>query len=514
MSYLPPQTKVTEEVNAAPSIAPILASPEDVLLVGPTSESYTKVEKEAFTMAAKTHKATLRLLESLNNSNPNTYEVVAGSLKLYWTEGAEAGKEVKNTNYKLGTNGEIETLTEEAANANVQATYEYVSSSYYYPKRFNDISLIQSLYGPAFKEGKVKSPLTLAAELALIGGVGSVILQPLFESPEVENPETKSEEFNLSVRTAPKGPTEIKAWNCAYASAFEALENVDFVVPVVGQSMSGGSDATQLAVFVSTEGFLNKLATQEEVYAIAVLAEDGTSGNASQETIRKHAKELRTQYGGSQNQQTVLLNCAKFQVRSPSVTEAVQYPEIGGQYAAASFAGGLAALPISSAYTRRNLSGFFAVTDKKTLVQKNKDAEEGLCVIEQAGQNVRCRHSITIEEYTNVARSEVNVVRAKFNLISSVKKTLENQVIGKIIADGNSPYVVKSAISGVLSSLQSQKAIVDYSTVTAEISSTNPTTIKARFSYRPSFVVNYIEVVFSLNLSAQVISAEATSSTG
>ena len=171
---------------------------------------------------------------------------------------------------------------------------------------------------------------------------------------------------------------------------------------------------------------------------------------------------------------------------------------------AAAVAGAIAGRPISSSLTRKSISGFTAVLDPRTTANKNADAERGLLVIEQNGENIRCRHGITLDS-TSAARSEISVVRAKFNMISSIKLTLENQVIGQIIADANSPFVVRSAIAGVLSALQSQGALLDYSQIHAEISSINPTLIKASFAYRPAFTLNYIQVEFSLDLTAQTV---------
>jgi hypothetical protein len=97
------------------------------------------------------------------------------------------------------------------------------------------------------------------------------------------------------------------------------------------------------------------------------------------------------------------------------------------------------------------------------------------------------------------------VVRAKFLMIESVKETLENQIIGQIIADGNSPIIVRSAISGVLSALQSAGDLVDFKTPVVAIASLEPTTITASFSYRPAFTLNYIDIVFALDLSSQTV---------
>ncbi len=68
---------------------------------------------------------------------------------------------------------------------------------------------------------------------------------------------------------------------------------------------------------------------------------------------------------------------------------------------------------------------------------------------------------------------------------------------------------VRSAIVGVLSALQSAGDIVDFETPRVTLASLDPTTIQASFSYRPAFTLNYIDIIFSLDLSAQTVTVES-----
>jgi hypothetical protein len=101
-------------------------------------------------------------------------------------------------------------------------------------------------------------------------------------------------------------------------------------------------------------------------------------------------------------------------------------------------------------------------------------------------------------------------VRAKHRLIESVRDTLDRQIIGNLIADENAPFVVSSAVSGVLAELLQQRDIVDYTAPSARLLSLEPTTIQVKFSYRPAFPVNYIDVSFSLDMTTQTVTQEAT----
>jgi hypothetical protein len=46
---------------------------------------------------------------------------------------------------------------------------------------------------------------------------------------------------------------------------------------------------------------------------------------------------------------------------------------------------------------------------------------------------------------------------------------------------------------------------VDFKTPVVQIASLEPTTIRASYSYRPAFTLNYIDIVFSLDLSSQTV---------
>lgn len=516
-NYVPPGVEVTEAASP-PTISPILASPSDVLLVGPALGYQTYTEKVTLTTPGTQIK--LPYLASLNANAPGSANLVkVGSASAIisvnnYTSPLEKG--YKETNdFVVGTNsiGIAASGSTIPNNAVVLVTYTWVPINYYFPQRFESIGAISQIYGPAFDPtgSFINSPLTLAASLALTNGSGSVILQPLFKN-EVDPP------ISTTPKLQPSGSqvTESTPWSDSLELAAGYVENVDFVVPIIGQSFAGGNDSTQLAVYQQVQKFQEVL-DQNEVYSFAVFGDDSSASTSvgQDATIRSNATSLKSSYGGTLNQQMIYVNTSNFQISLPNSSAATpsSYLAVGGQYMAAAVAGAIAGRPISSAMTRKSVTGFTAVLDQRTTANKNLDAEKGLLVVEQAGQNIRVRHGITLDS-SSAARSEISVVRAKFNLISSIKLTLENEVIGQIIADANSPYIVRSAIAGVLSALQSQGAVLTYSTINAEISSINPTKILASFSYRPAFTLNYIDVSFSLDLTAQTVTvAEATPTT-
>jgi hypothetical protein len=94
-------------------------------------------------------------------------------------------------------------------------------------------------------------------------------------------------------------------------------------------------------------------------------------------------------------------------------------------------------------------------------------------------------------------------------MIESLRDTLDS-LIGEVIADDTAPGVVASAIRNVLEALRGAGDLVAYSDIQARTTSLDPTIIEVRFSYRPAFPINYINIVFSLDLTTQTLTLPAT----
>ena len=179
---------------------------------------------------------------------------------------------------------------------------------------------------------------------------------------------------------------------------------------------------------------------------------------------------------------------------------------VGGQYAAAAIGGMIASRAVYQPLTRQALSGFSQLGEVRTKSGKNADAAVGLMVIEDKDGLVQVRHAVTMDTSSTPAR-ELSVVRAKHRVIESIRQTIDDQIIGQVVADGDAALVVRSAIIGVLDQLRSERDIVSYSDVQSRVASLDPTTIEVRFSYAPAFPVNYVNVVFSLDLSGGNVEA-------
>ena len=489
LAYRPPGVSVDEIVT--PQISSLLSAPALVALVGPTQGYQTRTDQFVISgtsaiplpglpAGAVLFDATVSVKNALNPS--------AGA-----TDGS--GYTV-TTDFTISTvNGTITRVGAGAIpdNTLINVTYRYVVSDYYQPFRLYDLASVESRYGSALNAAgtAINSHLSYAAALAFENGAASVVCQPLFSRTVVGDP-----------TTAPVAPTTTSwAASTTWSDTLYVLrdiEDINVIVPVVGQSMANITDAVQLSIAQAVQDHLFFMQNQDQ-YIISIVGEDSSTdiSKATKTTIQSHATTLRGRYGGILAEQQVLINTSRFTRALPAFGGTIA---VGGQYVAAAVAGMLASRPTSSTLTRKVISGFVGLTDPRDSADKNSDAANGLMVIEQKGQNLFVRHAITTD-ITGSARRELSVVRAKHRVVESVKDTIDRQLIGNLIADDNATSVVRGTIIAVLEGLKSEKDIVDYTGVQARFVSLDPTTIQVRFSYRPAFPVNYINIEFSLDLS-------------
>lgn len=499
LAYRPPGVGVSETVTT--QISPLLAAPALVALVGLTQGYQVRTDQfvisgtSAVALPGLPTGATVSAVQSVKDAlNPS--------------KGASDGSGYTlTTDYTVNTGAGTITRVGAGAiadNTLINVTYTYIASDYYAPTRLYDLGSVESRYGSGLAPDGVtiNSPVSYAAGIAFENGADSIVIQPLFKRGTPGDPQTAPSQPNAAEAAA------LSTWQDTLY-VLRDIEDINVVVPVVGQSQANVTDAAMLAIEQAIQDHIYFMAQQQQ-YIISVNAEDSSADNtkATKATIQSHANTLRSRYGGVLAETTALVNTSRFTRSLPGGRLAT----VGGQYVAAAIAGMLAARPVSASLTRGVVSGFQGVSDSRDLNEKNADAAAGLIVVEQKGENLVIRHGITLD-LTGSARREISVVRAKHRMVESVRDTLDRQVIGKILADGNSTAIVKSTVVGVLEQLRQGRDLVDYSAVEAKLMSLEPTLIQVRFSYRPAFPLNYIDVVFSLDLTAGTVSMTGDATT-
>lgn len=529
-TYTPPGTIVSEVVTQ--SINPLIGSAANVCIVGLAGTPTTSLASLTTTdvvLLSGTTPVVLPTIAALNN-NAQLLAVSAVTDVQNPAYGTPLGAGyVVNTDYQVnvgegppgGVNATIARLGGGSMpnNSLVAVTYTYLPTNYYQPMRFYNIASVEAVYGNSYATALaatsgqtyytgIGSQLSFAARMAFANGAASVICQPLFTAGGTlptqsgYNPQTPA--ANAVANTATWSDT---------LYPLRSIQDINVIVPIIGVDGVNVTSASQvLAVFGQVQSHLAFMNTQQQ-YLVSVFGEDGTSSVSAFQSlmgtgagsVQNHAQQLQSNFGNNLSSQCVLLNNSVYQIQTPGGY--TQTMNVGGQYAAAAVAGALASRPVSSALTHKGILGFTGIQDPRLPSDKNSDAAAGLFVVEAVSGFIRCRHALTLDIVNGVARAELSVVRAKFLMMESIQATIDNQIIGNIIADGNSPMIVSSAISGVLSALQQGKAIVSYTAPVSVITSLNPTIITSTFSYRPAFPVDFVEVSFNIDLTNQTVTA-------
>jgi hypothetical protein len=483
LAYVPPHVRVNENVD--PSVAPLLATPASVAIVGRSLGHVTRTDRVNLTNTAGTPDevalpgvpdgATITAIlevkgtfDSIVYQDADDYDF---DLDEGWISRPAAGSEIP-------------------AGGRVDVTYTYVPENYYEPTRLFSYAEVQEIYGPAYDEdGNVVSRVSFGARVLFDNGASDVVIQALhrIDATDPDNPVKAGVDDTQAAAKANWEDT---------LEALRDIEDVNVVVPIIGQGDPSVGNAEVNDVHNAVVNHIAYMKDNDQ-WVVGVFGEDGTNeaADATRETLHTHIGTLKS-IRPDVAQQLVFVSPAKFTRTSP---RGVRKP-IGGQYVAAAVAGAIAARPVSDTLTRQALNGIAEVTEARSKQQKNEDAQAGFLVVEQRGYSVQVRHAITTDD-TSTATRELSVVRAKHRMIESIRDTLDRQVIGQVVADGAAPYVVQTAVIGVLEALRAAHDIVDYANVESRQLSYDPTHVEVRFSYRPAFPLNYVTVTFALDLT-------------
>lgn len=488
--YREPGIRVTESVT--PQISPLIAAPTDLCIIGLSQGFQITTDRIQLTGTAEIplpglpSDATLQSVNFVKNTNDPSKGQSDGS------------GYVVSSDYTVGTVGILRvgagTIPD---NTVVTVNYSYIPNNYWDPIRLFDQASVESRFGSSLSADglSLASSVSMATAIAFENGSPSVIVQPLFKRATPGDPTSLRTQPNTSQAAA------LSSWSDTLFNLRD-IDDINVIVPIVGQSMTGVTDSVLLTIFEAVQDHMYFMA-QSDQWIVSILGEDSSgAATVTPSTLQGHADTLESRHGSVTAQQTVMVSPTTFKRALPVLNQTML---LGGQYAAASIGGMLASRSTSDSLTRKLVSGFAEVTDRRTQADKDTDASHGLLVVEQKSNVIRVRHSITLDTSSSATR-ELSVVRSKHRMIESIRNTLDTQVIGNLIADANSPLVVAAAVEQVLAALLQSRDIVDYSTISSRLLSLEPTTIQVKFSYRPAFPVNYIDVEFALDLTTQTLS--------
>ena len=496
LAYVPPG--VTVEELYSPSVSPLLAVGTSICLIGvargyEVGNTLVTFADDGVARPITSPPGTIFSKVAANisfESVTNPLDPTAGSLANQ--QGYQEG-----TDFTAVLSGDAKTFTitpdpdSDLADVGgtVRVVYRYIDERYYDAVRLDSQAAVEARFGPAFDESGIVTPLTAAASFAFENGAPSIVIQPLFRDSGAGVPGAVNDAQAADAAT----------WAFTFL-ALRDIEDINIIVPIIGQSDPSVTNDNIDNIHFTVQDHVYYMKTQGQ-YLITVLGQDSSAASnvATLATLRTHAQVLRGRYGGEMAEQTVMISPSRFKRTLPS-SAGIQIL-VGGQHMAAAVAGMIAARPTVQPLTRKLVAGFTEIAyPHHNKSAKDADSDAGLMVVEQKGSLIQIRHGITLDN-TNSARRELSVVRAKHRMIESIRLTIDTQIIGQIPADNQAPQTVKNAVIGVLEELRGRRELVDYTGVQARTLSGDPTTVECRFSYQPAFPLNYVNVVFSLDLT-------------
>lgn len=382
------------------------------------------------------------------------------------------GAQNSTTTITKSTGSKIET-----AYPQVTISYQYTDSSYHELHQFDDYPSIVDTYGPSLDPvtGALVSPLTFAAEVAIVNGANRV----------------------YTIALNPATGTVAQQFADAYQTLSVNNTNVNVVVPLFDGVTSGAALTGMLAT-------LN-----------AALLSDANRG-----VLRMALCGLDQGYAGSPADVAALANG----IGSPRIVLAypnqLQYYNgvlngtmtVDGYYLAAAFAGILSKQDPQMPLTKKRVVGFSGLPDAvaRTMTETNKDilATGGVTVVQTDRQlRLVVRHGVTTD-FAGILNREISLVRSQDALGALLRDAVENSgLIGSPIGE-NTALQLKGIVAGALETAKTSATpgeaglIVNYADLAVRQQappSGDPTVIDVRFSYQPPWPLNYISVQFSVN---------------
>jgi len=357
----------------------------------------------------------------------------------------------------------------------VRVSYQYTDYDYLTPSICTNLAQVQSLYGNGIDitSGEVTSPLSLAAQFAFTNGAQTLVL------------------------VATPNATVVRA-DLTNAYAFlEVLDNVNLVVPLpvnlaYANAINVGQD---LASFLRTDE------TTNDILRVGLLGfEVGTDSNVGYDPATVAAavayKRVVEAWPWAMNYYNGYTNSTLV---------------VGGYYLAAAYAGLFAGNQPQQGLTRQSIKNFTGIPSSvfqtMTTALKNQYGAAGVAVAEISRAGVLwCRHGTTTDP-SSIYNQEASLVREQDAMVTLLEGAVEQAgIIGKPI-DANATVNLQALTIGILEQCVQLGIIYGYQGVVAQQLSNTPTTIQVTFEWQPSYPLNYVTFIFSVNTTTGVVSA-------
>lgn len=354
---------------------------------------------------------------------------------------------------------------------NVFVSYHYTDPEYFNPVQYDNFEDIKDAYGDPINNSTsaIVSPLTLAAIIAFQNGARRVLAVPI----EGDATATTREDIQAGLTTLESHPVDLV---------------VVLPVGVTGDVDPGDTVLIAEDLAAHCEAMSN---TGENLFRTGIIGfETSVTTAPSAIATAVNDQRLMVAWPNSMMYYNGFVN---------------QTVNIGGYYLAAAYGGIFTSLNVREGITKKSVRGFTGIplSVLNTMSRATKDAysSAGVAVTERTRDGrLVVRHGTTTDT-SSINTREMSLVRSRDALVSMLYETFDRgQLIGTPI-DADTPARIKGVATGVLEQAKLDGTIVDYSGVAVRQRSIDPTVVEIKFQYQPAYPLNYIVVVFSINLN-------------
>lgn len=364
----------------------------------------------------------------------------------------------------------------------VVVTYHYTDPLYFSVRRFSDYSSFEDAYGVPFDPatGEIQSELSLAAQLAFQNGASLI--------------------YGVALSGSGSQSAQMQS-----ALAL-TLPNYDInLVVTLNDGAVDGSTAQSLA---SVLGGHLQAAEAEGFLRLGLF---GVAQQFQGVTPDVVARQI--------NNRRVIVVWPQAFLYYNSLINATQL--LDGYFFAAACAGKLAGQNVNRGLTQsqiRSFSGIPAtVVNTMTTANKNSWSSSGVSVAEigRSGQLV-IRHGVTTQvDFTQ--NREISIVREGDAIVNLIQTALNQAgLIGDPITV-DTPYSIKAIIAGALETARASETIQAYTELLVRqqaLPNGDPTVIECSFKWAPTYPLNYITVVLTLDLNTGNLTATTDTAGG
>ena len=410
--------------------------------------------------------------------------------------------------YVFSTSGGITTITTSGVtgasvypSGTVSVTYNHLWGAY---GKYNSFTQLTNVIGPAVVSlsgsSAAVNPAVLAAQLAFQNGANTVTIMPV---ARISNGTTASDSDWANTFTAVGSGTN------SNATMLASVPGVDVIVPIYPFTTSGNVQSSTSTVSAAISAYITKQ-TSNGIYQRFFIGVDGTTASVNATGVQS----LATGFNNTRISLCfpALLNYNPGLNTSNGLTNATF--NIGGQYMAAAVAGVFVGQPsVSTPVTNKQVYGFADIPSQISSVDAatNYLPYGILTVRKKRDGNFWVLHGLTTNVSTWLTQ-EISINAVGDVLANNIKSDLENSYLVGGPMTKNTLSAVLGTVQGTLTNTISSGLIQAYQNLGLSVNPAAPTTVNVTFQYAPTYPINYIQVVFSLNTqTGQVVYGNAQS---